>query len=804
MARLHSGLGERTVYTVAGLAKAQGMACVIYKNAAGTVTANLAEYDPEDVDTPSTAITGGALTVDAYSNRPAFWDLDDLEVLYITVNGGPLEPIYPDPQPQIADLVDRMTAVESGGAGDTLLVHRAGAETVTGVKTFSASPIVPLTPTAPTQAASKGYVDTADALALHLAGAETVTGAKTFPMGALLDKGNNVWDGNAFAGVDRTGATDSTVGINAALVAAGYGGKVLLGPGVYTYTALTINHSQRLIGAGWHCLRDAVTTFGDPAWATAGYFGGTILRCTAASGVSITHIGSGGNNTMEGGLEDLLIIGPGSGTAVGVQCGSQTVPVVKPVYKNVMVCNFATGALFHNVNEASFYDLTIRGCTLAASAAFGVNASTFYGLNMQRCGDGFVFADATHLATQFVSPICQNITGTGMVIRGESILISTPYFENVPTIMEFDTATLCTLLNPTVQGAGIKDMVITSGAFDNEFHGLKTSLSAFTVHNAGYGSLFSGVLVGLTDTGTSTWLFDQNNAMLTVPKVTTSSAGNPGLQVGSAQIGLKYGASGPEDRKSSGSPEGSATAPVGSTYRQTNGGPGTTLWVKEAGTGNTGWSAKGDASTDTVTSVDSELALFSGTAGKTLKRATATGIAKLTAGVLSAVTAPSGTIVGTTDTQTLTNKTLTSPAISTPTGLVKGDVGLGNIDNTSDATKNAAAATLTNKRVTTRVSTTASSSTPTPNADTDDQYTVTALAAGATFGAPTGTPTEGQSLIIRIKDNGTARTLAWNAIYRAVGVTLPTTTVLSKTMYVGCRYNSADTRWDVLAVSVEA
>lgn len=39
----------------------------------------------------------------------------------------------------------------------------------------------------------------------------------------------------------------------------------------------------------------------------------------------------------------------------------------------------------------------------------------------------------------------------------------------------------------------------------------------------------------------------------------------------------------------------------------------------------------------------------------------------------------------------------TSPALVTPTGIVKGDVGLGNVDNTSDTTKNAATVTLTNK-----------------------------------------------------------------------------------------------------------
>jgi len=38
-------------------------------------------------------------------------------------------------------------------------------------------------------------------------------------------------------------------------------------------------------------------------------------------------------------------------------------------------------------------------------------------------------------------------------------------------------------------------------------------------------------------------------------------------------------------------------------------------------------------------------------------------------------------------TATLTNKTLTSPVINTPTGIVKGDVGLGSVDNTADTAK---------------------------------------------------------------------------------------------------------------------
>lgn len=106
-----------------------------------------------------------------------------------------------------------------------------------------------------------------------------------------------------------------------------------------------------------------------------------------------------------------------------------------------------------------------------------------------------------------------------------------------------------------------------------------------------------------------------------------------------------------------------------------------------------------------------------------------------------------------------------------------------------------------NERIIKRVVSITSSATPTPDANTTDVYLVTALATGATFGAPTGTPIDEQQIIIRIKDNGTARTLAWNAIYRAsTDLPLPTTTIISKTLYLGFQYNMTDTRWDLLAL----
>lgn len=100
-----------------------------------------------------------------------------------------------------------------------------------------------------------------------------------------------------------------------------------------------------------------------------------------------------------------------------------------------------------------------------------------------------------------------------------------------------------------------------------------------------------------------------------------------------------------------------------------------------------------------------------------------------------------------------------------------------------------------------RIGTVASSATPTPAGDTNDQFNITALAVNAVVAAPTGTPTDGQSLIIRIKDNGTARTLGWNAIFRASSdLALPTTTIVNKTLYLGFKYNAADAKWDLLAL----
>jgi hypothetical protein len=67
-----------------------------------------------------------------------------------------------------------------------------------------------------------------------------------------------------------------------------------------------------------------------------------------------------------------------------------------------------------------------------------------------------------------------------------------------------------------------------------------------------------------------------------------------------------------------------------------------------------------------------------------------------------------------------------------------------------------------------------------------------------------GTPVNGQKLTIRILDNGTARAITWGASFASRGATLPTTTIISKYLYVGLIYNSTASTWDCVATAQEA
>lgn len=85
----------------------------------------------------------------------------------------------------------------------------------------------------------------------------------------------------------------------------------------------------------------------------------------------------------------------------------------------------------------------------------------------------------------------------------------------------------------------------------------------------------------------------------------------------------------------------------------------------------------------------------------------------------------------------------------------------------------------------------------------ENEYYITGLSVDATFAIPTPPYANGNTLLIRIKDAGTSKNLNWNAVYRPIGVTLPTKTTANKTIYIGAIYNSQASKWDVISVREE-
>ncbi len=100
-----------------------------------------------------------------------------------------------------------------------------------------------------------------------------------------------------------------------------------------------------------------------------------------------------------------------------------------------------------------------------------------------------------------------------------------------------------------------------------------------------------------------------------------------------------------------------------------------------------------------------------------------------------------------------------------------------------------------------RVQTTASSASLTINSDITDLYTITALAANITFNNPTGTPNNGDLLEIRMKDNATARTIAWGANFASTTTTLPATTVISTWLRILLEWSSDTSKWECIGVT---
>lgn len=96
------------------------------------------------------------------------------------------------------------------------------------------------------------------------------------------------------------------------------------------------------------------------------------------------------------------------------------------------------------------------------------------------------------------------------------------------------------------------------------------------------------------------------------------------------------------------------------------------------------------------------------------------------------------------------------------------------------------------------VTKTSTGTTISPNLSTSEFYAQTALATACAIGNPTGTFSEGQRLVFRFKDDGTARALTWANKFNWGSVVVLSTTIVGNIHYVEFMYDSTRNAWDAV------
>ena len=115
--------------------------------------------------------------------------------------------------------------------------------------------------------------------------------------------------------------------------------------------------------------------------------------------------------------------------------------------------------------------------------------------------------------------------------------------------------------------------------------------------------------------------------------------------------------------------------------------------------------------------------------------------------------------------------------------------------------------TLTNKRVTRRVVSTAQGATPSINSDNGDVFSITGLNTAITSLTTnlTGTPTANQMMLIEITDDGTGRGITHGASFASTSTsTLATTTVANKKLMELFMWSTALSKWELMDVRQSA
>lgn len=540
---------------------------------------------------------------------------------------------------------------------------------------------------------------------VDLSSNQAISGAKTFAAGTLIDNGNQFINAKAY-GATGNGTTDDTTAIQNAIAALpANGGTVFLPPGTYKISAtIAITADQRLIGAGTGAT--TITASTDILMIRMGnrQADSVMRNWMYLSDMTVSQTSGSQTHT------NVLVDGGGQGTTIknvfceGGYYGFELMDVDRCYFENLESDNCTGAAIVLEVGkENTWGTATFLNCR----AVLGAGNNNTYGF--------YVIANADQSSSygvdrvSFINCHCFMTTGlTGCIgfwstqEMTSTTFISCLFEQNNQHFRSDGSNSSVTFIGCTFLDSNV---VCTDIAY-------LTAYGSYTFRDCRFQQATN--VFHATANYPIVMLEGRNNNQGTLTNIWVGSFGYlNGTDISFAGAGgLALGRSG---------------IPYSTLYTQAISGMTTPLSVGQGGSG-----------ANTLTG----LVVGHGTSAMT------------------AVTAPAGTVVGTSDTQTLTNK-----------------------------------------RITKRTGTTTSSATPAINSDNVDFYSITALATAITSFSMSGTPTENQNLWIAITDSGSAQSITWGSSFESSTVLLPSTTVPSTRMDIGLVWNTVTSKWRCVAVA---
>lgn len=318
-------------------------------------------------------------------------------------------------------------------------------------------------------------------------------------------------------GIDPTGVNDSTTALQAALSALSFGDVAFLPNGRYRITQITVPQGVTLKGSGWAWKRDSLELFGAPGYSTASNITGTVLvSAKTSSGGAVVCDTTITSNISIG---DLFILGPGSGTSTGLALGSATHAIIDSTFRNIGIANFATGMTRDFVEDSSFEQIQIRGCTTGLSDGNNTNNNVHHMLGVSWCATGQVHRDSTCIGNLYLASLFQANTGLSLSIDGRLNVWETPYLENssaTNSVTYTAGALNCHVRDPEFGGSNYLTTIISfvSGARYCSITGFRVAL---TIANEGNQNTFWGNLGSYSGAGTNAYKIDPYNNRMSIP-----------------------------------------------------------------------------------------------------------------------------------------------------------------------------------------------------------------------------------------------------------------------------------------------